>query len=113
MSLDTPQVGQSAQVATLAATYLDFDGTLAATNLVHVYAYYARHAGNRVDVATRLAKLAAWSPAFLALDKVSRLAFATQLYALYAGLVFIVSAALILTPMVHRLLHRFHWNEKV
>ena len=35
------------------------------------------------------------------------------LYALYAGLVFIVSAALILTPMVHRLLHRFHWDEKV
>ena len=35
------------------------------------------------------------------------------LYALYAGLVFIVSAALILTPMLHRLLHRFHWDEKV
>ena len=34
------------------------------------------------------------------------------LYALYAGLVFIVSAALILTPMVHRLLHRFHWSQK-
>jgi hypothetical protein len=34
------------------------------------------------------------------------------LYALYAGLAFIVTAALLLTPVVHRLLHRFHWDEK-
>jgi hypothetical protein len=34
------------------------------------------------------------------------------LYALYAGLVFIVTAALVLTPVLHRVLHRFHWNEK-
>ena len=31
-------------------------------------------------------------------------------YALYAGLVFIVSAALIFTPVLHRVLHRFHWD---
>ena len=35
------------------------------------------------------------------------------LYALYAGLVFIVTAALIFTPIVHRLLHKFHWNSKL
>lgn len=35
-----------------------------------------------------------------------------SVYALYAGLVFIVTAALLLTPVVHRLLHRFHWEEK-
>ncbi len=34
------------------------------------------------------------------------------LYALYAGLVFIVTAALLFTPVVHRILHRFHWDEK-
>jgi hypothetical protein len=34
------------------------------------------------------------------------------LYALYAGLVFIVSAALMLTPIVHRMLHKFHWDSK-
>lgn len=33
------------------------------------------------------------------------------LYAMYAGLVFIVTAALMLTPVAHRLLHRFHWVE--
>lgn len=35
------------------------------------------------------------------------------LYALYAGLLFIVTAALLFTPIVHRLLHRFHWSEKL
>jgi hypothetical protein len=33
-------------------------------------------------------------------------------FALYAGLVFIVTAALLFTPLLHRLLHRFHWDEK-
>jgi hypothetical protein len=32
------------------------------------------------------------------------------LYALYAGLVFIVSAALVFTPVIHRVLHKFHWD---
>ena len=34
------------------------------------------------------------------------------LYALYAGLVFIVTAALLFAPVVHRILHRFHYDEK-
>jgi len=33
-------------------------------------------------------------------------------FALYAGLVFIVTAALLFTPLLHRLMHRFHWPEK-
>ena len=33
-------------------------------------------------------------------------------YALYAGLVFIVTAGVVVAPIVHRLLHRFHWNQK-
>jgi len=32
------------------------------------------------------------------------------LYALYAGLVFLVVAGLTLAPFVHRLLHKFHWD---
>ena len=32
------------------------------------------------------------------------------IYALYSGLGFIVSAALIFTPVLHRVLHRFHWD---
>ena len=34
-------------------------------------------------------------------------------YALYAGLLFVVSSALILTPVVHRAFHRFHWDDKL
>jgi len=34
-------------------------------------------------------------------------------YALYAGLVFIATATLIFTPIVHRLLHKFHWDDKL
>jgi len=33
------------------------------------------------------------------------------LYALYAGLVFLVVLAIIFTPFIHRLLHTFHWDE--
>lgn len=33
-------------------------------------------------------------------------------YALYAGLVFIVTAAMMFTPVLHRLLHHFHWDDK-
>ena len=33
-------------------------------------------------------------------------------FALYAGLVFIVTAALLFTPLLHRLMHRFHWDDK-
>jgi hypothetical protein len=33
-------------------------------------------------------------------------------FALYAGLVFIVTAALLFTPLLHRVLHRLHWDIK-
>jgi hypothetical protein len=33
------------------------------------------------------------------------------LYALYAGLVFIVAAGLVFVPVLHRLLHKFHWDK--
>ena len=32
-------------------------------------------------------------------------------YALYAGLVFILVAGLVFAPVLHRLLHKFHWDE--
>ena len=35
------------------------------------------------------------------------------IYALYAGLVFILTAALLFTPILHRLLHKFHWDDKL
>ncbi len=35
------------------------------------------------------------------------------LYALYAGLAFIVTTALVLSPVAHRVLHKFHWDAKL
>lgn len=33
------------------------------------------------------------------------------LYALYAGLVLLVTVGLLFTPIVHRVMHKFHWEE--
>lgn len=33
------------------------------------------------------------------------------LFALYAGLVFLVTTAIVFTPVVHRLMHKFHWSK--
>jgi hypothetical protein len=33
-------------------------------------------------------------------------------FALYAGLIFIVTAAIMLAPMAHRIMHRLHWDEE-
>jgi hypothetical protein len=33
-------------------------------------------------------------------------------YALYAGLVFLIAAGLIVAPALHRMMHLFHWEDK-
>lgn len=33
-------------------------------------------------------------------------------FALYAGLVFLILAGLLATPVFHRVLHRFHWERQ-
>jgi len=33
------------------------------------------------------------------------------LFALYAGLVFLIVAGVLLAPVVHRVIHRFHWEN--
>ncbi len=68
------------------ATFLDFDGTLARTDLVQAYAYFARHAGSRRAVAGRHASLIAQIPVMLGLDTFSRPAFSERLFAHYRGL---------------------------
>ena len=34
------------------------------------------------------------------------------LYALYAGLVFLVAVGVLLVPVLHRMLHKFHWKTE-
>jgi hypothetical protein len=33
-------------------------------------------------------------------------------YALYAGLVFIIAIGVAAAPVIHRILHKFHWDQK-
>ena len=33
-------------------------------------------------------------------------------YALYAGLLFLVILAVMIGPVVHRIMHRFHWEQE-
>lgn len=33
------------------------------------------------------------------------------LYALYAGLVFLFAAGVVLAPLLHRIMHKFHWVQ--
>ena len=33
------------------------------------------------------------------------------LYALYAGLLLLIAAGVMLSPLLHRLMHRFHWDD--
>jgi len=32
-------------------------------------------------------------------------------YALYCGLIFLIVAGVLLAPVVHRVMHRFHWEQ--
>ena len=34
------------------------------------------------------------------------------LYALYAGLVFLIAAGVLFAPILHRMLHKFHWDQE-
>ena len=34
------------------------------------------------------------------------------IFALYSGLVFLIATALLLTPVLHRVMHRFHWERQ-
>ena len=34
------------------------------------------------------------------------------LYALYAGLVFLLAAAVIFAPLLHRIMHLLHWSDR-
>ena len=33
-------------------------------------------------------------------------------YALYSGMIFLVVAGILLAPVVHRVMHRFHWEAR-
>jgi HAD superfamily hydrolase (TIGR01490 family) len=68
------------------AAFFDVDGTLVKTNIVHVYAYYARNRGALGEMALRTLKTVASLPMYGALDLFNRKAFNELFYQSYAGL---------------------------
>src|SRR5260370_31101942 len=68
-----------------AAAFYDVDGTLISTNIVHAFAWYARHqptlSGSLLDTARTLVSI----PMFVVADKLSRKLFNRLFYGYYAG----------------------------
>jgi len=68
-----------------AAAFYDVDGTLIRSNIVHAFAWYARHQPTLTGSAWKSAKVALSIPLFLAADKLSRKAFNRLFYGYYKG----------------------------
>ena len=68
-----------------AAAFYDVDGTLIKTNIVHAFAWYARHQPTLSGSLAKSAKTALSIPMFLAADKLSRKWFNKLFYGYYTG----------------------------
>jgi HAD superfamily hydrolase (TIGR01490 family) len=68
-----------------AAAFYDVDGTLIRTNIVHAFAWYARHQPTLTGSLWKSAKTAASIPMFLVADKLSRKVFNQLFYGYYKG----------------------------
>jgi HAD superfamily hydrolase (TIGR01490 family) len=66
--------------------FYDFDGTLAASNIVQRYAYFARHQPSLVRALFKTAKLLLGVPVWIGLDLYSRRKFNEVFYREYRGL---------------------------
>jgi HAD superfamily hydrolase (TIGR01490 family) len=67
------------------AAFYDVDGTLIKTNIVHAFAWYARHQPTLTGSLAKSAKTALSLPMFLIADKLSRKIFNRLFYTYYAG----------------------------
>ena len=67
------------------AAFYDVDGTLIKTNIVHAFAWYARHQPTLTGSLIKSAKTAMSIPMFLIADKLSRKIFNQLFYGYYAG----------------------------
>jgi HAD superfamily hydrolase (TIGR01490 family) len=68
-----------------AAAFYDVDGTLIRSNIVHAFAWYARHQPTLTGSLWKSAKTAASIPMFLVADKLSRKVFNQLFYGYYKG----------------------------
>ncbi|HEX4456514.1 MAG TPA: HAD family hydrolase, partial [Polyangia bacterium] len=75
----------TAMNARRSAAFYDVDGTLIKTNIVHAFAWYARHQPTLTGSIIKSAKTALSIPMFLIADKLSRKVFNQLFYGYYAG----------------------------
>lgn len=68
------------------AAFYDFDGTLASSNVVTRYLYFARRCPSPLESFYRTAVAVGGVPFWLLIDAYSRAAFNRQFFALYAGM---------------------------
>lgn len=80
-----PSKGPPEQVPGGAAAFYDLDGTLIRTNLVHVFAYYARNDQGLLRSLKSVASVVAGIPLFLAADRYSRKVFNDIFFQWYRG----------------------------
>jgi HAD superfamily hydrolase (TIGR01490 family) len=78
MAMAQPRARQS-------AAFYDVDGTLIKTNIVHAFAWYARHQPTLTGSLVKSAKTALSIPMFMVADKLSRKMFNQLFYGYYAG----------------------------
>jgi HAD superfamily hydrolase (TIGR01490 family) len=71
---------------TRSAAFYDVDGTLIKTNIVHAFAWYAKHQPTLLGSAVKTALTGLSVPLFLAADKLSRKAFNELFYRYYKGM---------------------------
>ena len=74
------------------------------------YAYF-EHLGWRDAFLTSAMRLGGLGPVNAPVTDGGKLV--AGFYALYAGLVFLVALAILFTPVVHRILHTFHWDDQL
>src|SRR5207244_4906518 len=83
------RIGQMAMAQAVAAgrsaAFYDVDGTLIKTNIVHAFAWYARHQPTLTGSLFKSAKTALSLPIFAVADKLSRKMFNQLFYGYYAG----------------------------
>ncbi len=80
-----PDRGSSSPPRSQGAAFYDVDGTLIRTNIVHVFAWYARHQPTLLGSLVKSAKVALSIPAFAVADRLSRKIFNQLFYGYYAG----------------------------
>ena len=105
-----PPLATGAFVSRLSAHLAAAIGLLALSLALGMFGYIELEGMQRRCVLNAAMLLGGMGPADAPVTNAGKL-FA-GFYALYAGLVFIITAALIFTPIAHRILHKFHSGHR-